>query len=64
MNEGNEKILYKKFNSTFNQVINDLSNRILSKNYLDETDINIIYDKFIYDADDYLYTQMNFQKMR
>lgn len=59
MNEGNEKILYKKFNSTFNQVINDLSNRdIYPKNYLDETDINIIYakDKFIYDADDYLYT--------
>lgn len=59
MNEGNEKILYKKFNSTFNQVINDLSNRdIYPKNYLDETDINIIYakDKFMYDPDDYLYT--------
>lgn len=58
INQGNEKILYKKFNSTFNQVIKDLSNRdIYPKNYLDETDINIIYakDRFVSDPDDYIF---------
>ena len=56
INDGNEKILYKEFNSTFDEVIQDISNNhFYPKNYLDEADINIIYskDEFVSDPDDF-----------